>query len=66
MKSKPISFLLLIILAAPAAIAQQAPLFAEDAGNKYWIKPDVVYHVENGRENRLDVIYPRATAAVPA
>ncbi len=67
MKSKLISFFLLIILAAPAAIAQQAPLFAEDAGNKYWIKPDVVYDVENGRENRLDVIYPHsATAAVPA
>jgi acetyl esterase/lipase len=51
----------------PAANAQPAPFFAEDAGNKYWIKPDVVYGVETGHENKLDVIYPHnATSAVPA
>ena len=67
MKAKAVFFSLVILLALPFATAQQSSFFAEDAGNKYWIKPDVVYGVENGHENKLDVIYPHnATATVPA
>jgi acetyl esterase/lipase len=55
-----------IVLALPA-LAQQVSFLAEDAGNKYWIKTDVIYDVENGHENRLDVLYPHnAIEAVPA
>ncbi len=65
MKSKLCCFLLAVFL-APFVRAQESPFFAEDAGNRYWIRPDVVYGVENGHENKLDVIYPHnATAAVP-
>jgi acetyl esterase/lipase len=46
---------------------QESSFFPLDAGNKYWIKPDVTYGIENGHENKLDVIYPHhASAAVPA
>ena len=66
MKSKLVLILLALALSIPSAIAQQSDFFAEDAGNKYWIKTDVVYDVENGHENKLDVIYPHnATAPVP-
>src|SRR5713226_7824842 len=67
MKVRLIVFLFVVLLGVPSATAQESPLFAEDAGNKYWIRPDVVYGVENGHENKLDVIYPHnATAPVPA
>jgi acetyl esterase/lipase len=67
MKSNLFLFFLVLALIAPAAPAQQPSRFAEDAGNRYWIRPDVVYSVESGHENKLDVIYPyKATAAVPA
>ena len=67
MKLKLVLFLLVAIAAIHPLEAQDAAAFIEDAGNKYWIKPDVVYGVENGHENKLDVIYPHnATAAVPA
>ncbi len=67
MKLKLVLFLLAAIAAVQAVQAQDAASFSEDAGNKYWIRPDVVYGVENGHENKLDVIYPHnATAAVPA
>jgi acetyl esterase/lipase len=60
-------FLLAAVAAVQALQAQDAASFSEDAGNKYWIRPDVVYGVKNGHENKLDVIYPHnATAAVPA
>jgi acetyl esterase/lipase len=60
-------FLLALFSVVPAAVGQQPTPFAEDVGNRYWIKPDVIYGVENGHENKLDVIYPyKATAAVPA
>lgn len=66
MKLKLILFLCTTVLLAPLARAQEFPFFAEDAGNRYWIKPDVVYGVENGHENKLDVIYPHnATAPLP-
>ena len=66
MKSRFFCFLVLVVCWISAANAQQAGFFSEDAGNKYWIKPDVVYGVENGHENKLDIIYPHdATAAVP-
>jgi acetyl esterase/lipase len=66
-KLKLVVFLLLANAAIQALQAQNAGAFPEDAGNKYWIRPDVVYGVENGHENKLDVIYPHnATAAVPA
>lgn len=65
MKSTFLSLFLLFAI-VPSACAQ-AHFFAEDAGNKYWIKPDVIYNVENGHENKLDVIYPHnATADMPA
>jgi hypothetical protein len=66
-KLKLVVFLLLANAAIQALPAKDAGAFPEDAGNKYWIRPDVVYGVENGHENKLDVIYPHnATAAVPA
>jgi acetyl esterase/lipase len=67
MKLKLILFLLITIAAIHSLEAEDAAAFIEDAGNKYWIKPDVVYGTENGHENKLDVIYPHnATTAVPA
>ncbi len=61
------SLVLLIIILALPAMAQQPSFLAEDAGSKYWIRTDVVYGVETGHENKLDVIYPHnATADVPA
>lgn len=67
MKLKLVVFLLLANAATQALHAQDGGAFPEDAGNKYWIRPDVVYEVEDGHENKLDVIYPHnATAAVPA
>ena len=60
--------LLLSILGwlTPLLSAQDSSTFALDAGNRYWIHPDVVYGVENGHENKLDVIYPHnATSPVP-
>ena len=67
MKLKIVLFLLAAVAAVQALQAQDAASFSEDAGNKYWIRPDVVYGVDNGHENKLDVIYPHnATAAVPA
>jgi acetyl esterase/lipase len=66
MNAKLVLCLLVLMSGAPAGIAQDSAFFAQDAGNKYWIKPDAVYDVENGHENKLDVIYPHnATAAVP-
>jgi acetyl esterase/lipase len=63
-------FHLTVLLAISAVLpvaAQEAGTFAVDVGNEYWIRPDVVYGVENGHPNKLDVIYPhRATAPVPA
>jgi len=62
-------FLWLLTLASivPFVHAQDPSNFAIDVGNNYWIRPDVVYGVENGHENKLDVIYPHnATRAVPA
>jgi acetyl esterase/lipase len=51
----------------PFLSAQSSSTFALDAGNRYWIRPDVVYGVENGHENKLDVVYPHnATSPVPA
>jgi BD-FAE len=56
-----------IVAAVPAAWAQNTASFVEEAGNKYWIRTDVVYGTENGHQNKLDVIYPHnATAPVPA
>ena len=56
----------LVVLSFPS-LSQESAFFADDAGNKYWIRPDVVYGVENGHENKLDVIYPHnATTALPA
>ena len=61
-----LAFLFAVVVLVPA-FGQQQTFFAEDAGNKYWIKPDVVYGTENGHENKLDVIYPHnATSDVPA
>lgn len=71
MKSKVIVAFLFSILALAFAAAQQpvpaSDTFADDVGNRYWFQPDVVYSVENGHENKLDVIYPHnATEPVPA
>lgn len=71
MRLKVVVTFLFAVLALNLAGAQQpSPLpdtFAEDVGNRYWFQPDVVYSVENGHENKLDVIYPHnATAPVPA
>lgn len=58
---------LAVTLYAGVCSGQSTNFFAEDAANKYWIKTDVVYDVENGHQNKLDVIYPHnATEAVPA
>lgn len=57
----------MLLLTSLTVAAQEPSKFSEDAGNKYWIRPDVAYNVENGHENKLDVIYPHnATADVPA
>ena len=53
MKLKRVLFLLAAVAAVQALQAQDAASFSEDAGNKYWIRPDVVYGVENGHENKL-------------
>ena len=68
MKVRAVLFLLAAIsLIQIAALAQDTSVFVEDAGNKYWIHPDIAYSVENGHKNKLDVIYPHnATAPVPA
>jgi len=63
-------FKLAVILLAGSfvlpASGQETSYLAEDAGNKYWIRTEVVYDIANGHENKLDVIYPHsATAAVP-
>jgi acetyl esterase/lipase len=63
---KPTLVLPLLVILTVGAIAQEDSIFDEIAGNKYWIKSDVVYNVENGHENKLDVIYPHsATAPLP-
>lgn len=52
---------------AGLAFAQEAARFAADAGNDYWIQPDIVYNTANNYQNKLDVIYPHdAKAPVPA
>lgn len=59
--------LVALVSVQPSVGAQESTTFALDVGNRYWIRPDVVYGVENGHENKLDVIYPHnATTAVPA
>lgn len=61
-------FFLLIILIClePFALTQDSSTFALDVGNDYWIQPDIVYGVENGHQNKLDVIYPHnSLKAVP-
>ncbi len=63
------TFSLALVAAAFAAtsLAQEASTWSEDAGNEYWIQPDIVYNVSNNYANKLDVIYPHAiTSAVPA
>ncbi len=56
----------MVVLAA-AALAQQAAQWTADAGNGYWIQPDVVYNVANNYQDKLDVIYPHdAKNPVPA
>ena len=42
MKLKIVLFLLAAVAAVQALQAQDAASFSEDAGNKYWIRPDVV------------------------
>jgi hypothetical protein len=54
------------MLCALPVSAQEASFLAEDAADKYWIKTDVVYDVENGHENKLDVIYPHNAAVLPS
>lgn len=55
-----------VIVGSGNVLAQQASSWAADAGNDYWIQPDVVYNVAGSYQNRLDVIYPHnATAPVP-
>jgi len=66
---KPHLLLLVVslVLVVPLVDAQESPSFAVAVGNDYWIRPDVVYGVENGHQNKLDVIYPHnATTTVPA
>jgi len=66
-KSKFLLLLVTLLSVTLLGIAQESPNFALDIGNDDWIHPDVVYGVENGHENKLDVIYPHnATAPVPA
>jgi acetyl esterase/lipase len=67
MKFKLQMLLVTIVSVKLFVCAQEPPTFALDVGNDYWIRPDVVYGVENGHDNKLDVIYPRnARAPVPA
>jgi acetyl esterase/lipase len=67
MKSKLLLLVVFLVLVKPFVYAQESPDFAIDVGNDYWIHPDVVYGVESGHQNKLDVIYPHnAAAAVPA
>jgi acetyl esterase/lipase len=62
-----VRILLLVTLSVLSAAAQQEVSFPEDVGNKYWMQPDVVYGIENGHENKLDVWYPhKATTPLPA
>jgi hypothetical protein len=58
MKFKLLMQLATIVSVKPFVCAQGLlPLFST-FGNDYWIGPDVVHGVENGHENKLDVIYP--------
>ncbi len=58
---------ILMSAAAVLTCAQQPLEWTVDAGNDYWIQPDIVYNVAGDHQNKLDVIYPHnATAAVPA
>ena len=58
---------ILIATAAVLAPAQQSLDWSVDAGNDYWIQPDIVYNVAGDHQNKLDVIYPHnAAAPVPA
>ena len=67
MKSKLLLLAVALVLVKPFVYAQESPSFATGVGNDHWIRPDVVYGVENGHQNKLDVIYPHnATTAVPA
>src|SRR5882724_6950000 len=67
MKTKLLLLLVALVLMKPFVCGQESPSFAVDVGNDYWIRPDAVYGVENGHENKLDVIYPHtATTPVPA
>ena len=61
-----LTVMLILICSGIPSRGQQASQFTEDAGNRYWIRPDVIYGVENGHENKLDIIYRRnASAPVP-
>ncbi|MGA2814292.1 MAG: alpha/beta hydrolase [Candidatus Acidiferrum sp.] len=67
MKSHLLPLAVALVLLKPFVSPQEPPSFAVDVGNDYWIQPDVVYGIENGHQNKLDVIYPHnATTAVPA
>jgi acetyl esterase/lipase len=67
MKRRRCLLFLLAMAGTHLVRAQDATAFIEEAGNKYWIRSDVVYGMEDGHENKLDVIYPHnATADVPA
>ena len=67
MKSHLLLLVIALLLVKPVGSAQEPASFAADAGNDYWIQPDVVYGVENGHQNKLDVIYRHnATSTVPA
>jgi len=66
LKTKLVGALLAVIFIAIPIEAQEAETFSVDVGNRYRIRPDVVYDVSNGHQNKLDVIYPRAaTEPVP-
>jgi acetyl esterase/lipase len=54
------------LLGSGTILAQQAAQWAADAGNDYWIQPDVTYVVAGNYQSKLDVIYPHnATDPVP-
>jgi acetyl esterase/lipase len=67
MKAKLLTLPLVLVCLSLFANAQEPNSFPVDVGNDYWVKPDVVYGIENGHGNKLDVIYPnKATQLVPA
>jgi len=54
------AMVILLSFAAIGAQEQPATPWAADAGSRYWVQPDIVYHVANNHSLKLDVWYQHA------